>query len=557
MKLCLLTSCLLLSTPALAQAPRAHGILVDMVDDTDDADERTLEAEIGGIDLRLNSIHAKDERFFIADVPELDRDRVLSILNADPRVEHAEPNWELEALGVPNDPMYERQWSFPMVDAPTAWEVADGRGVVVAVIDTGVAFEDYKGFKKVEDLGGTEFVPGYNFIDDTEHPNDDHGHGTHVAGTIAQTTNNGIGVAGLAPRAKIMPLKVLDRGGRGTTADIADAIRMAADEGAKVINMSLGGGGRSFVMEAAVKYARSKGVFVACAAGNGGRGVVEYPAAYPGSTAVSSVGPDRKLAFYSSWGKQVALAAPGGDKSKGEDGGILQNTIEPQRTGETSLYLLFQGTSMATPHVAGAAALVMSLGVTDPDRVEKILRSTATEAGQRGWDPKYGDGILNAGRAAKAARSDVGGVSHLMVAGGLLVMFALFFPGGAPLGAAGIFAAGLTSAGLFFAPGLGVASLPLASLDLAVLGPSSAASAPWASVFPMLSLVLVLLPFRRLTGVLIGACLGFAAHLLVTSLVLPADVLMIPGQASVLDRAWLVANAGLLLALARLVSIRR
>ncbi|MBI4819706.1 MAG: peptidase S8 [Deltaproteobacteria bacterium] len=559
MKLSIATSLLLLSSPALAQTPKAQGIIVDLVNDSDDQDERALEERIGGIDLRLNSVYSRAERLFIGDVAEEDRARVLELLRGDARVEVAEPNWEVEAFGLPNDPMFEKQWSFAMVDAPSAWDVADGRGVVVAVIDTGVAFENHKSFRKVEDLAGTEFVAGYNFIDDTEHANDDHGHGTHVAGTIAQTTNNGIGVAGIAPRARIMPLKVLDRGGRGTTADIADAIRMAADEGAKVINMSLGGGGRSFVMENAVKYARSKGVFVACAAGNGSRGIVEYPAAYAGSTAVSSVGPSRKLAFYSSWGKEIALAAPGGDKQEGgELGGILQNTIEPGRVGATSTYLSYQGTSMATPHVAGAAALVMSLGVTDPAKVEQILRSTASEAGARGWDPKYGSGILNAGRAVKAARKAVGGPSHLLAALGLALLFTVKLKGSRSvgLGGLGLFAASIASAGLFFAPSLGLLSMPLAAMDIN-LGPAFASSALWASALPPLAFVLVLLPVKRAAGTLTGLCLGFAAHLLVSGIVMPADVALIPGFAGVLDRTWLFANAAALVGLAKLVSIER
>ncbi|MEM7676310.1 MAG: S8 family serine peptidase, partial [Myxococcota bacterium] len=267
-----LTSSLLATLTLMVGSARAsetperatQQILVDLQDDASGADELALERLIGGYDLRLNSVHADDERMFIADVPAHQAAEIIARLRKDPRVEIAEPNAiyslieptelsfdtskkdkvqkadDIDAQLAPNDPLWSRQWSFRMVNAAKAWGTSQGEGVVVAVIDTGVAYENYKGFQRVEDLGGTAFVPGYDFVRDTEHPNDDHGHGTHVAGTIAQTTNNGLGVAGIAPKAKIMPLKVLSRRGSGTAADIADAIRFAADEGAQVINMSLG-----------------------------------------------------------------------------------------------------------------------------------------------------------------------------------------------------------------------------------------------------------------------------------------------------------------------------
>jgi len=262
-----------------------------------------------------------------------------------------------------------------MVHAREAWRYARGEDVIVAVIDTGVAYEDAKGLW-APDLKRTRFVPGKDFVNDDDIAADDHGHGTHCAGTIAQSTNNEIGVVGLAPNCKIMPLKVLTAEGWGTTSDIADAIRFAADNGAHVLSLSLGGGGYSRVLASAVQHARDKGCLVVCAAGNGGRGKVEYPAAYPGATAVSSVGPSGKLAFYSSYGKQCFIAGPGGDKSKAATDGVLQNTLDFDRPGKTH-YAYYQGTSMATPHVAAAAALLYSCGVTDPDAVEALLAKSA------------------------------------------------------------------------------------------------------------------------------------------------------------------------------------
>ncbi|MCA9552308.1 MAG: S8 family serine peptidase [Myxococcales bacterium] len=553
-------------------APATDGLVIDLADDTTDADEAAIEAKLGGLDIKLNSIHSADERFFVADVPPERMAEAIQALAGDPRVESAEPNYlfsipeaETEVSppevtpshpGFPNDPMFEQQWSFPMVGAKDAWKVADGKGVVVAVIDTGVAYEDYGRFKRVEDLAGTEFVKGYDFVNDTDHPNDDHGHGTHVAGTIAQTTNNGIGVAGLAPGAKIMPLKVLSAAGSGSVADIADAIRFAADEGANVINMSLGGGMRTLIMERAVAYAHNKGVVVVCAAGNGGRKKVEYPAAYKGAFAVSSVGPTRKLAYYSSYGKQVAISAPGGDRQLGEAATIIQNTIEPRRIDATNLYLGFQGTSMATPHVAGAAALVMSAGVTNPDDVERILKDTASEAGPKGWDERFGYGILNAGAAVKQAAAEANGGWHLGAS--LLAVLAFAWRNRRRLALAKLLPGALAGAvvggsGLFFLAGLlpAVFTTAMPNWDLAAFGVHTAL---WASALPVFGLSVVLLGARRLRPLLVGLALGWAAHFVVAGLFGVTDVAFVPGVASALDQAWLLVNGAALALLATLVA---
>jgi len=256
-----------------------------------------------GIDVEFNSVEGEVDGITIARIDPADRERLLTLIRQDPNVERAEPVYRYHADFFPNDPRFKEQWNMEMIHARQAWDIAQGAGVVVAVIDTGIAFEDYDEFTAVPDLKGAKFVPGYDFVNDDSHPNDDQGHGTHVAGTIAQVTDNGEGVAGVAYKATLMPVKVLDQNGTGTSADIADAIRWAADHGANVINMSLGGGGRSQVMESAVAYARKKGVVVVAAAGNGARGTVEFPAAYPVAIAVSAVGPTGELASYSSWGQ--------------------------------------------------------------------------------------------------------------------------------------------------------------------------------------------------------------------------------------------------------------
>lgn len=326
----------------------------------------------------------------------------------------------------PNDPRYDEQWNFKMINAEEAWKRTRGKGVVVAVIDTGVSGPDYKKGKGCKDFKDTKFVPGYDFVNKDDQPYDDHAHGTHVAGTIAESTNNNEGVAGLAFEASIMPLKVLSASGGGSAGDIADAIRWAADHGANVINMSLGSAYPSKVMENACNYAAKKGVVIVCAAGNSFREGVGYPAAYPACIAVSSVGPSGELSKFSSWGKQVAIAAPGGDMIDSQDpkDGILQNTNYPEKAGGNGDdYYSFQGTSMASPHVAAAAALVMSQGIKDPAKVRDVLTKTATPKNDK---KKYGAGILNVGNASKAAEAEgTWKLRHLLLVGlsGLLLGF--------------------------------------------------------------------------------------------------------------------------------------
>jgi serine protease len=544
----------------------ATEILVDLKDNATDADEKEVESRLGGLHLHANSAYAAaHDKIFIAEVDPTILSELIDKIKDDPNVENVEPNFVYKTSMIPNDPMFDKQWSFRMIDAPTAWDSADGKGVIVAVIDTGVAYENYDKFKQVEDLSGTEFVQGYDFVSDDDHANDDHGHGTHVAGTIAQATNNGVGVAGLAFRAKIMPLKVLNKNGMGTAADIADAIRFAADEGANVINMSLGGGGRSMAMESAVAYARKKGVVVVCAAGNGSQGRVEFPAAYKGSFAVSAVGPDKELAFYSSWGKELAISAPGGDSEKGGDAAkILQNTITPQSVGVPNQYLAFQGTSMATPHVAGAAALVMSAGVTDADKVEQILRESAEPKAPA---DKYGAGILNVGRAVEAAHEMAGGKWHLAAGLGAFFLFLIRFGrrlAGAKIGLGALLGTVIGASGLWFlkyigfhfesVPSISFLATPMPDWDEAAVGATWHFTALWASALPLVLTTVLLVGIKRLRGLLLGLALGWATYFVVSAVLMPADVQFIPGAAGVLDRVWLVVNAGVLLVLARLIA---
>ncbi|MCK4644614.1 MAG: S8 family serine peptidase [Candidatus Aminicenantes bacterium] len=329
-----------------------------------------------------------------------------------PRVEYAEPNYILSAHWVPDDPYYSDQWhldnpDYGGINMEAAWGISTGSGVKVAVIDTGVAYEDYDGFLQAPDLANTSFVAGYDFVNGDPHPNDDDGHGTHVTGTIAQSTHNGIGVAGVAYNCSIMPIKVLDNFGEGTYANVADGIYFAANNGAQVINMSLGGGYDSETLEEAVAYAYGKGVTIVASSGNDGVDSLDYPAAYDAYViAVGATRYDEAIAYYSNYGVGLDIVAPGGDLTADQNGdgygdGVLQQTFgygDPTDFG----YWFYHGTSMASPHVAGVAALVIANGVTGPDAVREVLQSTADDLGPNGWDETYGWGLLNAAAALTA-----------------------------------------------------------------------------------------------------------------------------------------------------------
>lgn len=326
-------------------------------------------------------------------------------------VVYAEPNYIAYAFATPNDTYYNPyQWNFDNgvnggVHAETAWDTTSGSGVIVAIVDTGVAYENYDSgffsrYSVAPDLAGTTFVPGYDFVNNDTHPNDDEGHGTHVAGTIAGTTNNSQGVAGLAYGASIMPIKVLASSGSGSYADVADGIRWAADHGAQVINLSLGGPTPASYLEDAVRYAYEHGVTIVAASGNDSAASVSYPAAYDDYViAVGATRFDETRASYSNRGSSLDLVAPGGDLGVDQNGdgygdGILQQTFGSNPRSFS--YYFYEGTSMATPHVAAAAALVISNGnATTPDEVRMLLENTADDLGVPGRDDSYGHGLIN------------------------------------------------------------------------------------------------------------------------------------------------------------------
>ncbi len=460
---------------------------------------------------------------------------------------------------IPNDPMFARQWHMEMIHTPEAWGVTAGKGAVVAVIDTGVAWKDLPGLaKQVPDLAGTTFVHGASFVTGGLPDGlDDHLHGTHVAGTIAQTTNNAVGVAGVAYESTIMPLKVLGGDGRGSVPGIANAIRYAADHGAHVINMSLGGPLPSSVLAKAVQYAHDKGVTVVCAAGNEQRSRVGYPAAHPGAVAVAAIDGLGKRSWYSNWGADLDISAPGGDTRSDKNGdgypdGVLQNTILLQRPLEND-FLWLQGTSMASPHAAGVAALIVARGVTNPDQVERILKQTAKHPNKVEWDKEYGAGIIDAADAVDAATSNY--APERAGLAGLLGLAALSSLAGCGVGCGAgtrrrkVVAAASMLAGAALAAGA-AGMAPVAYGLASVTGSAAAYGSPWllSAALPVLLTVLCL-GLRPLRGLLIGLNLGYAALLLHGAVVLPTLVAGLPGGTGV-DRLWLAVNAAITLVLA-------
>lgn len=289
---------------------------------------------------------------------------------------------------IPTDPLYPQQWGFQDtlagIHLARARRRTLGTGSIVAIVDTGVR-------QSLSDLARVDFLPAYNAITAGSGANDDNGHGSHIAGTIAQATNNGIGGAGIAPAARILPVKVLNAQGRGTNYTIGVGIRYAVDHGAQVINLSIGGVA-SQTLKDAVQYALSKGVTLCCATGNSGAGQITYPAAYPGVLAVGASNKSGGRATFSQYGAGISLVAPGQD--------ILQQTFNA--TTNVAGYYYYSGTSMATPMVAGTVALLkaMRAGLRPPE-IKTLLQATARDVGASGYDLTTGSGLLDAAAACE------------------------------------------------------------------------------------------------------------------------------------------------------------
>ena len=338
-------------------------------------------------------------------------------LGSAPEVEYAEVNGPVHAFFHPNDLGFDVQWNFRMLEAERTWDIQKGDpSVVVAILDTGIAYENFGPYRKAPDFGGTVFVQGHDFINEDEHANDDNFHGTHVASTVAEATDNTEGVTGLAFRCALMPVKVLDQNGDGSFFDVAEGIDFAVrGPNVRIINLSLGGDGNSATVRAAIDRAIAAGITVVAAAGNDGRGTVSFPAALPNVIAVGAIDGRKQKAPYSNFGTDLDLVAPGGDIRRDDTGpngvpdgrpdGILQQTLDPDSAEQGIFddfgYFFVTGTSQATPHVSALAALLYQQGITSPAAIKAAMEQTAEDLGAAGRDDTFGNGLIRPSLALK------------------------------------------------------------------------------------------------------------------------------------------------------------
>jgi serine protease len=387
------------------------------------ADERVMERamrETGAVRARRS---VSPRRYLVTLDEGLSVATAVSHLGRLPEVDYAEPNGVVRALQTPpvftpNDRLYGLQWHMRQINAERTWAIQQGaRSVAVAVLDTGIAYEDFGPYRTAPDWGETRFLQGFDFINNDTHANDDNFHGTHVASTIAEATNNGDGVAGLAFGCNLMPVKVLDEEGLGSFFEVAEGIDYAVgfSEGGnrpvKVINLSLGGEGSSQTVTRAVDRAIAAGITVVAAAGNDGVGTISFPASHPAVISVGALDARKQRAPYSNTGRELDVVAPGGnidrdDDNDGRPDGVLQQSFDPDVAAfegrfDDFAYFFVEGTSQATPHVAALAALLISQGITQPAAVQAAIESTAEDLGTAGRDDQFGHGLIRPAEALK------------------------------------------------------------------------------------------------------------------------------------------------------------
>ncbi|GAB4194249.1 MAG: S8 family peptidase [Roseiflexaceae bacterium] len=319
--------------------------------------------------------------------PGADLGALLERLNATPGVLYAQPNHIYTEFRTTSDPILRQQWALRNIQAPQAWDITTGGEVVIAILDTGVSSSH-------PDLSG-KVLPGYNFFRNNGDASDDNGHGTYTAGVAAAESDNGEGIAGICWGCKILPVKVLGPRGQGDDASVAQGIRWAVDQGARILNLSLGSPEESEVLRDAVRYAYDRNVLLVAASGNGQAegNVPNYPAAYPEVLAVSATDGSDVTTGFTTTGSYVDIAAPGVG---------VWSTVWDSQQGDT--YSGSNGTSAAAPYVAGAAALVLSLRpeLSNAQLAEALMRS-ADDKGPPGRDNDYGAGRLNVLRAVQLA----------------------------------------------------------------------------------------------------------------------------------------------------------
>jgi len=308
------------------------------------------------------------------EAPEKDLAAIEAALRRSGVFKSVERDYQVEIAEEPNDFYYAAQWALPRIGAPAAWDVSSGAGVVVAVLDTGIDALH-------PDLLG-QTLPGRDFVNDDDDPADDHGHGTRMSGIIAALRNNVVGIAGIAPAASILPVKVLNDGGTGAYSDVAAGIVYAVDQGVRVLNLSLTGPVQSDVLQDAIDYATARDAVVVAASGNWGSDEPAYPAAATGAVAVSAIDAHDAHPIFSNYGAWISFAAPGVD--------IVT----------TSPFGGYSSSSGTSPAAAVGSAVFALLLAAEPalSRSEAIARveSETVDVGSQGWDPYYGWGRVDA-----------------------------------------------------------------------------------------------------------------------------------------------------------------
>ncbi|WP_059102507.1 S8 family peptidase [Shouchella shacheensis] len=330
--------------------------------------------------------------YFVVASHNLEAEALADALSEDERVLLAEPNYHFHNQLItdneevaPNDEFYDHQWNLEQMEIEPGWNLADGEDTTIAIVDTGVD----PAHKDLAD----KIVDGYNAIDDSDDFQDENGHGTHVAGIAAAMTNNVEGIAGVSWASKIMPIKVLDDKGEGSSFSVARGIYWAVDHGADVINMSLGDYYHSEALYDAIVYAHDHDVILITASGNDNVSDPMFPAVYPEVLTVAAVDDMRNRAFFSNFGIHIDVSAPGEH--------IPSSYLDNQ-------YVILSGTSMASPHAAGLAALVRSLEpeLSNED-VLNLICATSSELGLEGHDPYYGFGEIDVENTLKLLQEDM------------------------------------------------------------------------------------------------------------------------------------------------------
>lgn len=340
------------------------------------------------------------ENYYLLNLPpDSDIPQVYQQLSKIPEVDAVTPDYILEVQEVPDDPAYSVLWGLPEIKAPEAWDIKNGNSnVIVGIVDTGVdlGHEDLKG----------NVIKGINTVEGTNDPNDDHGHGTHVAGTVGAVTNNGIGISSVSWGTKLLAIKSCDQNGDCKTSDVSRGIEYAVDRGAKIVNISVAGEGScNGTYNDIISYAKEKGVLLVVAAGNGinGNGVNAgkwIPASCKEIFTVGALGPEGKRASYSNFGNVLSIAAPGGDRG---GNACTENTCILSTSNNNS-YSLRQGTSMAAPQVSGVAALLLSY---NPRLSVSQIKSCITQSGDKILSGHYIGNKLNAEKALSRCKASI------------------------------------------------------------------------------------------------------------------------------------------------------